>query len=99
MRTKHLLLGMLSVAMALGALNSARGQDQDKPSVEAGKLFGNTLPSEKAEMTLSSRTSDVVLEIRVKKGDLVKPGDVLAVADIREEQAELKRAKLIANSD
>jgi len=56
-------------------------------------------PSEKAEMSLASRSSDVVLDVKVKKGDVVKPGQVLAVLDTREEEAELKTTELMANSE
>jgi HlyD family secretion protein len=64
-----------------------------------GKLWGNTKPSEKAEMSVASRSSDVVLDVRVKKGDFVKPGQILAVEDIREEEAELRTTELLANSE
>ncbi len=82
----------------MGFAVAAGAQDQAAPGAPR-PLIGNTLPSEKAEMTLSSRTSDVVMEIKVKKGDVVKPGQVLAVGDIREEEAELRGIELVANSE
>jgi multidrug efflux pump subunit AcrA (membrane-fusion protein) len=91
--------GLLAVA---GAPTGGKNDDLAGLDIEIndeGKLKGNTLPSEKAEMTLSSRSSDVVLDVKVKKGDVVKPGQVLAVEDTREEEAELKTTELLANSD
>jgi len=64
-----------------------------------GELFGHTKPCEKADMSLGSRSSDVVLDVKVKRGDVVKPGQVLAVEDAREEEAELKTTELMANSE
>jgi len=41
----------------------------------------------------------VVWDVKVKKGDVVKPGMVLVVEDTREEEAELKTTQLMADSD
>jgi multidrug efflux pump subunit AcrA (membrane-fusion protein) len=104
MRIKR-LIAITVLSGGLLAMAGAQAPNKDEPlllprgaDVADGKLYGNTIPSEKAEMTLGSRSSDVVLEVRVKKGDVVKPGDVLAVVDSREEAAELKTTELMANS-
>jgi multidrug efflux pump subunit AcrA (membrane-fusion protein) len=105
MRIKRILaLTVLSGGLlAAGNLRDVSGQQRERAGIgteytEDGKLYGNTLPSEKAEMTLGSRSSDVVWEVRVKKGDIVKPGDILATEDIREEEAELRTTQLMADS-
>src|SRR6266702_4541015 len=106
MRIKRLLALTLLSGGLLAAVNlrDVSGQPNDAAATgseftDDGKLYGNTLPSEKAEMTLGSRSSDVVWEVRVKKGDIVKPGDILAVEDTREEEAELKTTQLMADSE
>src|SRR5829696_8173037 len=92
--------GLLAIAAA-----PTIGQDENAlPQLgqefkDDGTLWGKTQPSEKAEMSLASRSSDVVLDVKVKKGDVVKPGQILAVEDTREEEAELKTTELLANSD
>jgi multidrug efflux pump subunit AcrA (membrane-fusion protein) len=101
MRSKRAFAAVLA-AMLIAAIciPAAGGQEAAGPGGKApAKLTGNTVPSERAEMTLSSRTSDVVWDIMVKRGDVVKPGQVLASGDIREEEAELKGMKLVADSD
>src|SRR5689334_17572037 len=95
-----LCCGLLAVADA----QTVKTDENALPELSAerpadGKLYGNTKPSEKAEMSLASRSSDVVLDVKVKKGDVVKPGQVLAVLDTREEEAELKTTELMANSE
>ncbi len=91
--------------LAAGNLRDASGQENDPSAAfrsqmaDDGKLYGKTVPSEKAEMTLGSRSSDVVWDVKVKKGDIVKPGQVLAVEDTREEEAELKTTQLMADSE
>ncbi|HEV8378793.1 MAG TPA: HlyD family efflux transporter periplasmic adaptor subunit [Tepidisphaeraceae bacterium] len=106
MRIKRLLaLTVLSGGLlAAAGAPTASKNDNDLSSINTeaaddGKLSGNTVPSEKAEMTLGSRSSDVVWDVKVKKGDIVKPGQVLAVEDTREEEAELKTTELMANSE
>lgn len=42
---------------------------------------------------LAARTDGVVTEVLVEEGDLVSQGDILASIDVREQQAELARAK------
>jgi len=104
MRIKRLLaLTVLSGGLLAAAAAPTVNKDDDLSQLNTeltddGKLYGNTVPSEKAEMSLGSRSSDVVWDVRVKKGDLVKPGMVLAVEDTREEEAELKTTELMANS-
>jgi len=107
MRIKRLLaLTVLSGGLlAAGNLRDASGQETDPTAalrsqlVDDGKLYGKTVPSEKADMTVGSRSSDVVWDVRVKKGDIVKPGQILAVEDTREEEAELKTTQLMADSE
>jgi len=106
MRIKRLLA---LVVLSGGLLAAAAAPTENKTNTDLsaldsqftddGKLYGNTVPSEKAEMTLGSRSSDVVWDVKVKKGDVVKPGQILAIEDIREEEAELKTTELMANSD
>lgn len=92
--------GLLAVADAQTVKTDENALPQlgQEGSVD-GKLWGNTKPSEKAEMSLAGRSSDVVLDVKVKKGDVVKPGQVLAVEDTREEEAELRTTQLMANSE
>jgi multidrug efflux pump subunit AcrA (membrane-fusion protein) len=99
MRFNRFLVSMVTAAGLIAVAGSSlmAGQDDGRAAAKT-ELFGNTVPSEKAEMTLSSRTSDVVLDIKVKRGDIIKPGQVLAIGDVREEEAELKGAELLANS-
>src|SRR6266550_516678 len=107
MRIKRLLaLTILSGGLLAAAnLRDASGQENEPTAglrsqmADDGKLYGKTVPSEKADMSLGSRSSDVVWDVRVKKGDVVKPGQVLAVEDIREEEAELKTTQLMADSE
>ena len=102
---RFLVLAMLCSGLLAVADAQTVKKDEDTFSEreqdlsDGGKLWGNTKPCEKAEMSLASRSSDVVLDIKVKKGDLVKPGQVLAVGDTREEEAELKTTELLANSE
>jgi len=92
--------GLLAVADAQTVKTDENGLPElGQERTSDGKLYGNTKPSEKAEMSLASRSSDVVLDVKVKKGDVVKPGQVLAVLDTREEEAELKTTELMANSE
>jgi len=106
MRIKRLLaLTVLSGGLLAAAnLRDASGQENDPGAAlrlqmaDDGKLYGKTVPSEKADMSLGSRSSDVVWDVLVKKGDVVKPGQVLAVEDTREEEAELKTTQLMADS-
>jgi multidrug efflux pump subunit AcrA (membrane-fusion protein) len=105
MQIKRLLaLAVLTAGvLAAAGLPGVTKEENDAAALhpktrDDGKLTGNTAPSEKAEMTLGSRSSDVVWEVKVKKGDIVKPGDVLALEDTREEEAELKTTDLMANS-
>ena len=107
MRIKRLVaLTVLSGGLlAAGSLRDVSGQENDRTAelrsqtADDGKLYGKTVPSEKADMSLGSRSSDVVWDVRVKKGDIVKPGQVLAVEDTREEEAELKTTQLMADSE
>jgi len=107
MRIKRLLaLTVLSGGLLAAAnLRDVSGQENDRTAdfrsqmADDGKLYGKTVPSEKADMTLGSRSSDVVWDVRVKKGDMVKPGQILAVEDTREEEAELKTTQLMADSE
>src|SRR5438128_2969214 len=106
MRIKRIIALMVlsgGLLAAAGLPNATKEQnDPVRPSAQQadnGMLDGNTVPSEKAEMTLGSRSSDVVWEVKVKKGDVVKPGDLLAVEDSREEEAELRTTELMANSE
>src|SRR5437773_1014000 len=107
MRIKRLLvLTVLSGGLLAAAnLRDASGQENDSIAGRRSQisddreLYGKTVPSEKADMSLGSRSSDVVWEVRVKKGDVVKPGQVLAVEDTREEEAELKTTQLMADSE
>ena len=107
MRIKRLLaLTILSGGLLAAAnLRDASGQENDPAAgrrsqiTDDRELYGKTVPSEKADMSLGSRSSDVVWDVRVKKGDIVKPGQVLAVEDTREEEAELKTTQLMADSE
>jgi multidrug efflux pump subunit AcrA (membrane-fusion protein) len=91
--------GLLAAADAPTVKTDESASLPDLDRMNDGKLWGNTKPSERAEMSLASRSSDVVLDVKVKKGDVVKPGQVLAVLDTREEEAELKTTELMANSE
>jgi len=104
MRIKRLIaLVVLSGGLLAAGAPTVNKDDNDLSTLKSdfndGKLYGNTKPSEKAEMTLGSRSSDVVMEVRVKKGDVVKPGDILATEDTREEEAELRTTELMAKSN
>jgi len=84
-----------TLAMA-GLPRMSRGEDA-QPAAQG--ILGKTAPCEEAQMTLSSRSSDVVWDVKVKKGDVIKPGQILAVLDTREEDAELKTTQLMADSE
>jgi multidrug efflux pump subunit AcrA (membrane-fusion protein) len=106
MRSKRVLAAVVAALLmaaicipAVGGQDAGAGAGAKAQAGGAGTLFGTTAPSEKAEMTLSSRTSDVVFDIMVKRGDVVKPGQVLASGDIREEEAEMRGIALVANSE
>jgi multidrug efflux pump subunit AcrA (membrane-fusion protein) len=105
MRIQRLIAAIiLSGGLLAAAAPTTTQEDNGLPALgqdlkSDGALWGNTKPSEKAEMSLGSRSSDVVMDVKVKKGDLVKPGDILAVEDTREEEAELKTTQLLADSE
>jgi HlyD family secretion protein len=104
MRIKRLIaLVVLSGGLLAAGAPTVNKDENDLSTLKSdfndGKLYGNTKPSAKAEMTLGSRSSDVVMDVRVKKGDVVKPGDILATEDTREEEAELKTTELMAKSN
>jgi len=81
--------GSLAVMLCLGA---------DSPSPRKVELYdGNTVPSDRRQLAL--KMSDVVKEVNVKPGDVVKAGDVLLVLDDREEQLNLQIIRLEAESD
>jgi HlyD family secretion protein len=58
---------------------------------------GHTYPSGRSEHTL--KIPDIVLEVKVKEGDVVKAGDVLAIEDCREEEIKLQIIKAEAESN
>src|SRR4051812_18302791 len=92
---------LFAYAVCLGALALA-GLPRVASAADAAPaegIIGKTAPCEEAQMTLSSRSSDVVWDVKVKKGDVVKPGQVLALLDTREEEAELRTNDLLAKSD
>src|SRR3954471_18908314 len=100
MRFKSLFAYGISLAGLVALPLVSMGQNAAAPAGAApAPIIGHTVPSEQAEMTLGSRSSDVVWEVKVKKGDIVKPGQVLAVLDTREEVAELRTTELLANND
>src|SRR4051812_7230834 len=101
MRFKSLLAYGISVAgiLAVPLISDAQDAAAPQSATPPVPIVGHTVPSEQVDMTLGSRSSDVVWEVKVKKGDSVKPGQVLAVLDSREEEAELKTTELLANND
>lgn len=81
-----LALGVVGVCVAAAEPGSAEPREP-----------GHTYPSERSEHTL--KIPDIVMEVKVKEGDPVKAGDVLAVLDDREEQIKLEIIKSEAESN
>lgn len=87
--TVVVLGGSVALMLCLGA---------DAPPAAKVELYdGNTVPSDRRQLAL--KMSDVVAEVNVKPGDVVKGGDVLLVLDDREERLNFQIIKLEAESD
>jgi RND family efflux transporter MFP subunit len=64
---------------------------------QSGRYPGITVPSKRHQMSL--KVPDVVREVHVKAGDVVKKGQLLLSEDTREEEINLKIIKSEADSD
>jgi len=105
---RGLLLGMLSVAVMVAAALMAwdiyfkPAQPVDTVSVEFGEIFQSVTVSgrvvSKQRVNVSAARAGRLVEIRVKEGDDVKQGQVLAKMDDRELTSRLNRVKISLSS-
>jgi RND family efflux transporter MFP subunit len=96
---RHFWRGMvLSAACLAGgsALMAADTPASERDTLPAGPR-GHTFASERRELSL--KIMDLVKEVTVKPGDLIKKGQLLIQQDDTEEQLRWKTLKLIADSE
>jgi RND family efflux transporter MFP subunit len=82
--------------LSLAGFSMAASAADDAPSL--GNTFqGHTAPIERRAQNFD--VPGVIDKILVKEGDKVKAGDLIAQQDIALDEAQLKSAELVANSD
>ncbi|MGA2496492.1 MAG: efflux RND transporter periplasmic adaptor subunit [Tepidisphaeraceae bacterium] len=85
-------------AVLAGVCISAAGPNgTPTPPKAADALPGITRPSERQQLSLKGM--DVIWEVKVKRGDVVKAGDLLLTEDLREEAINLQIITVEAESE
>lgn len=87
----------LFACAALGITAFAGAQTQDEGYLAADEEQGTTIPSKEVELAFN--TPGLIDEVKVKDGDLIKKGDLLATQDTAVEEAALAREEFLLKSN